>query len=269
MGKFYHICCLFLSFFISFFCSSYDDGVYTDYENRNDAYGSQFGSGYFYEHQDAFDTFDNRLRAIVNYKGKYSGKVWKDWHDVIMAFDLQNEPFASKTEECHYDTAQSWACGRANTLRSALGGNNPIKIATGGLGGDISHGCTFLSSAMSCDQIDMVAVHRYAGPESGNPKQWTNSYNSWLGQTKGKLVYVEEWGVNTTKYNIQEEFRTNTQDMNAGGLPWLYWQILPEKKCNVGDGDPFGFYVNTVDVASAVKGASNANSKQDWTGIVY
>ncbi|KAJ6784330.1 hypothetical protein PWT90_07250 [Aphanocladium album] len=245
------------------------DGNLLHGPNGNDAYGSKFGSGYFYEHQDAFDTFDNRLRAIVNYKGKYSNKVWKDWHEVIMAFDLQNEPFASKTEECNYSTAQSWACGRANTLRSALGASNPIKIATGGLGGDISHGCTFLASAMSCDQIDMVSVHRYAGPESSNPKQWTNSYGGWMGQTKGKLVYVEEWGINTTRYNIQDEFRANTQDMNAGGLPWLYWQILPEKKCDYKDGDPFGFHVNTVDVASAVKGASSANSKQDWSGIVW
>lgn len=74
-----------------------------------------------------------------------------------MGFDLQNEPFASKTEECHYSSAQSWACGRAKALRAELGGYNPIKIATGGLGGDISHGCTFLESAMNCPQIDMVA----------------------------------------------------------------------------------------------------------------
>lgn len=238
-------------------------------KKSNDIYGTKFGSGYFYERQDAFDAYDNRLRAIVNYKGKYSGKVWKDWSDVIMAFDLQNEAFSSKTSECTNSAAQGWACGRAATLRNALGASNPIKIATGGLGGDISHGCTFMSSAMSCPQIDLVAVHRYAGPESQNPKQWTNIYNSWLGQTKGKLVYVEEWGVDTSKYNIQDEFKTNTQDMNAGGLPWVYWQILPQKKCNVDDGDHFGFYLNSgVDVASAAKGASSANSKQDWTGIV-
>lgn len=97
------------------------------------------------------------MRAILNYRGKHSNRVWKTWTDVIMAFDLQNEPFASKTEECKYSSAQSWACGRAKTLRAELGGNNPIKIATGGLGGDISHDCTFLSSAVNCPQIDMIA----------------------------------------------------------------------------------------------------------------
>lgn len=187
-----------------------------------------------------------------------------------MGFDLQNEPFSSKTEECTYATAQSWACGRAATLRDALGAQNPIKIGTGGLGGDISHGCTFIKSAMDCPQIDMVSVHRYAGPEAQNHGQWANSYASWLGQTNGKLVYVEEWGINTTRYDIKSEFQDNTADMNAGGLPWLYWQILPEKKCDVQDGDPFGFYINSgVDVAGAVKGASSATSKQDWSGIVW
>ena len=113
-------------------------------------------------------------------------------------------------------------------------------------------------------------VHRYAGPQASNPNQWTNSYNSWLKQTNNKLVYVEEWGVNKERYNVQQEFPANTRDMNAGGLPWIYWQILPSKKCDVRDGDPFGFYIDSgVDVAGQVKAASNANSKQDWTGIIY
>ncbi len=117
---------------------------------------------------------------------------------------------------------------------------------------------------------EKTIVHRYAGPEGSNQNQWTNSYNSWLQKTNNKLVYVEEWGDNTTRYGIQQEFPANTRVMNAGGLPWIYWQILPSKKCDVSDNDPFGFYIDSgVDVAGQVKGASSANSKQDWTGIVY
>lgn len=204
-----------------------------------------------------------------------------------MGFDLQNEPFASKTEECTYNSAQRWACGRAKTMRSVLGGNNPIKIATGGFGGDISHGCTFMSSAMQCPEIDIISgkppllsnnlafptnnvVHRYAGPEGQNQNQWSNSYNGWLKQTNGKLVFVEEWGVDRTKYDTKSEFPANTRDMNSAGLPWVYWQILPQKKCNVGDSDPFGFFIDSgVDVAGQVKAASNAQSKQDWSGIIW
>lgn len=58
--------------------------------------------------------------------------------------------------------------------------------------------------------------------------------------------------------------------MNNAGLPWVYWQILPQKKCNVGDSDPFGLFIDSgVDFAGQAKAASNAQSKQDWTGTVY
>lgn len=124
---------------------------------RNDIYGTTYGAGYFYEKQEAYDAYDNRLRAILNYKGKYSGKVWKDWSSAIMAFDLQNEPYSAKTEECNYSQAATWACGRAKTIRSTVGSGSTIKVATGGFGGDISHGCTFASGAASCPDIDIIA----------------------------------------------------------------------------------------------------------------
>ena len=114
------------------------------------------------------------------------------------------------------------------------------------------------------------AVHRYAGPEGSNPNQWANSYKSWLSQTNGKLVQLEEWGVDTTKYNAKTEFPANTKDMNAAGLPWLYWQYLPTKKCSVSDNDPFGFNIDSgVPIADQMKAANNANSPQDWSGIVW
>lgn len=289
---------------------------------RNDIYGQTWGPGYFYEKQEAYNAFDARLRFILNYKGKYSGKVWKSWNAAIMAFDLQNEPFSAKQEECNYPAAATWVCGRSKTLRSVLGSGSAIKIATGGFGGDISGGCTFIKSAMSCPELDIIAgkrrfrssrhnyenplipfskhyslhiitpqqhqhtssiktrqtktliptiiVHRYAGSQASNPNQWSNSYNSWLGQTNGKLVFLEEWGVNTKSLDAKSEFPANTRDMNNAGLPWLYWQFLPSKKCTVGDSDPFGFFVDSgVDIAGQVKAASNANSRQDWSGIVY
>lgn len=74
-----------------------------------------------------------------------------------MGFDLQNEPFASKTAECTSPAAQNWACGRAKAMRGAPGASNPIKIATGGFGGDISHGRTFQSSVTQCPEIDIIA----------------------------------------------------------------------------------------------------------------
>lgn len=114
-------------------------------------------------------------------------------------------------------------------------------------------------------------MHRYAGPESSNPDQWSNSYKGWQSQANGKLVFLEEWGVNTQQYNTADEFRSNSQDMNNAGLPWIYWMLLPSKRCDSGDSDPFPFYIDQggVPVAEQVKGASNADSPQNWKGIVY
>lgn len=116
----------------------------------------KYGAGLFYESQEAKDIYDARLAHILNYQGAHSGQVWKNWSDVIMAFDLQNEPFAPKPEECTYDTAQEWVCGRAQGMRSVLG-DSAIKIASGGFGGDISHGCTFMSAAVNCAELDIIS----------------------------------------------------------------------------------------------------------------
>lgn len=115
----------------------------------------------------------------------------------------------------------------------------------------------------------MTIVHRYAGGESDNPGQWAGSYTSWLDQANGKLVNLEEWGVDTNNYDASSEFPANTKDMNNAGLPWLYWQLLPSKKCEVGDSDQFGFFIDSgVPYAQELQAASSADCPQDWSGIV-
>lgn len=57
-------------------------------DNR-DVYYDAYGYGFFYEKQEAFDAYDSRLSAILNYKGATSGKVWKEWSDAILSFNLQ------------------------------------------------------------------------------------------------------------------------------------------------------------------------------------
>lgn len=105
---------------------------------------------------------------------------------------------------------------------------------------------------------------------SDNPGQWSGSYKDWMNQANGKLVQLEEWGVDTTKYDPKTEFPANTKDMNDGGLPFTYWQILPSKACDTEDSDPFGFYIDSgVPYAAEMKAASEADCPQDWSGIVY
>jgi mannan endo-1,4-beta-mannosidase len=55
----------------------------------SDAYCKKWGAAYFYEAADAAEQFDRRLDYILNYRGATSGKVWKNWHTAIAAFDVQ------------------------------------------------------------------------------------------------------------------------------------------------------------------------------------
>ena len=81
-----------------------------------------------------------------------------------MGFDLQNEPMATKTSECTGSAGANWPCGRATHMRDVLGSNNPIKVMTGGIGGDIVQGCTFMPAAVNCPAVDVISIHRFALP---------------------------------------------------------------------------------------------------------
>lgn len=112
-------------------------------------------------------------------------------------------------------------------------------------------------------------MHRYAGAQGNNGGQWSAGYNDWLNQANGKLVNLEEWGVDTSQLDPSSEFPANTRDMNSAGLPWVYWQLLPPKVCDVNDNDPFGFYIDGgVPYAAEVQAANEADCPQSWAGIV-
>ncbi|KAH7150925.1 glycoside hydrolase superfamily [Fusarium sp. MPI-SDFR-AT-0072] len=234
---------------------------------RKDAYWARWGSGYFYEKQDAFDAYDARLSYILNYKGTYSGKVWKNWPHAIFSFNLQNEPMTPGPSNCKNGDPSGWACGRATFMRNA-GLDSHILISTGGLGGDLSHGCTFLPAVTQCKAIDAISVHRYASV----PGKWSANLPNWLNQANGKKVYLEEWGVDSQKYDQKSAFVSEMNDMNSAGLPNLYWQLLPPSSggCSYNPkndaGDPFGIYTNSgVNLSGPINGATSSGAAQDWT----
>ncbi|KAI0006472.1 glycoside hydrolase family 5 protein [Xylariaceae sp. FL0662B] len=243
---------------------------------RRDVYSDRWTNTSFYSSQDAMDAYDKRIDHILQYTGAYSGKVWKDWSDAILAFDLQNEPMSPDATVCQDGDKAGWLCGRAEHMRATLGAS-PIKIATGGIGGDISHGCTFIEAATQCDAIDLIAVHRYAGSQASNPGQWSGAAQQWVDQSNGKLVLIEEWGVDTGTSDPQTELPAQGGDINAAGLPSLYWQFLPRKsaRCadydpSTDDGDHFGIFVEgeEVDIGAVVRQAAEADAVQDWSAVL-
>ncbi|KAJ6195927.1 glycoside hydrolase superfamily [Bipolaris maydis] len=238
---------------------------------RKDAYWARWGAGYFYQKQEAFDAYDARLSYILDYKGVYSGKVWKNWPQAIFSFNIQNEPMTPGPSQCQNGDPASWMCGRARHMRKA-GLESRILISTGGLGGDISHGCTFLPAVTQCDAIDAISIHRCASV----PGQWSANMPNWIKQANGKKVYLEEWGIDSQKYDQKEAFVSEVANMNSIGLPHLYWQLLPPStgNCNYDpkqdSGDPFGIYTNSgVNLAGPINAATSSGAAQDWTGTLY
>ncbi|KAI0165891.1 glycoside hydrolase family 5 protein [Xylariaceae sp. FL1272] len=249
--------------------------IHGDY--RADIYESTWPNGAFYTDSDARTAYKNRIDAIVNYQGATSGQVWKNWTDAILAFDLQNEPMCAFTSLCTDNDQAGWLCDIALAMRLSLGGDNPIKIATGSVGGDASNECITISAATSYIVLTplYIAAHKYGGPQSTSSGQWSNSAASWLSASNGKLVFVEEWGANSALASQSSDFPAQADDIDAGGIPNLYWQFLPPQNSAcpydpVNDNDDhFGIYVNgDVDLKSAVQKANSATAKQDWSAIV-
>lgn len=173
---------------------------------------------------------------------------------------------------CENGDPYGWACGRARTLRSLLGSNTGTLVSTGGLGGDISHSCTFLPAVTKCDAIDAISIHRYASV----PGQWSNALSGWISQSNGKKLYIEEWGIDSLMYDQNAAFVSEVSNMNSVGLPSMYWQILPPATSSCpynpsqDSGDKFGIFCNSgTNLRGPINDATIVQAAQDWTGSVY
>ncbi|TVY86209.1 Mannan endo-1,4-beta-mannosidase [Lachnellula willkommii] len=101
--------------------------------NGIDIYGQTYGSSdAFYSSADAKAQYDARLASILNYQSPAFGKAWKDLSEVIMAFDLQNEPMIASDDKLASNDPDDWLCGRAGNMKTILGSSvsNPQPLST-------------------------------------------------------------------------------------------------------------------------------------------
>lgn len=181
--------------------------------NGCDIYCKTYGTS-FYSNSNAQAQYDARIKAILTYKSPSSGLAWGNWSAAILAFDLENEPFQFTSDGQNGDPS-NWLCGRAANFKKYITDSN-IKVATGGIGGDQSHGYNLLSKAITCSSIDLISVHAYVGDAS----TWgylLPSFES-TAASHNKLLYVEEWGVQTS-YN--SDFNDQSAAINAQSIPWV------------------------------------------------
>lgn len=200
-----------------------------------DAYCQKYtNASNFYSSPEAKADYDNRLEAILNYESPNFGQAWKDLDQVIMAFDLQNEPLIKQLDKLNSNDPDDWLCGRAGALRNVLGSSN-IKVATGGVGG--SHYCcdhefNTLEKALQCDAIDIISIHGYMSKASDWAYYITGDREVLTpARAAGKNIMMEEWGVATSSV---DNFNTQVQVFNDAGVPWVRLRLRNAKdKTNI------------------------------------
>lgn len=171
-----------------------------------------------------------------------------------MGFDIENEPMLLD-EKYDLNDPTGWICARAAFMRSVLGGDNPIKIASGAVGGAYSNGANFKSWVTSCPSLDIVSVHDYS--QTG----W--SEQNFIGKGDGKLVHIEEW-VAPQGSSQASEYAANAAALNALGIPWCIWEILPHQTCSSSDSDNSGLIIDGgIDVAGPMQAADATVATQD------
>ncbi|KAF2466233.1 uncharacterized protein BDR25DRAFT_237190, partial [Lindgomyces ingoldianus] len=243
-------------------------------DERCDAYCKKFtNASTVYSSAEAKADYDNRLAAILSYESPNFGKQWRDLRDVILAFNLQNEPLIKQNDKLSANDPDDWLWGRAGVLRGLLGASD-TKVATGGIGGsqyccDKIHQSNLLTKALEYDAIDIMSVHGYINKAS-DWAYFITGEQSILAQANiaGEHVTVEERGVSTS---YQDDF-----DIQLTALE-VYWQVVPGLDASQ-EGSPsdcgydryeIGVNSSKGDIASAVAAANAARANQSWDGYVY
>jgi len=242
----------------------------------NDVYGQRWGTGYFYENQSAFDAFDNRLRHVITHTHKTLGKQWKDLSKYIFAFEAENEAMIGNGQD-YIAAHQYWQCDRAKTIKAALGSSSGILITTGGE--------SWLDESMqpdwfTCAELDVLAIHAYGTGDFSTSK--IQPYVTKALQNGKKLLF-QEWGAcyyNTENNNCPtgspldattraNNLKTWANQISSAGVPWMYWQVLPNKDPHQGEDYEIGINDTQWDTFQSIaSNTKNYNSAFDYSAYI-
>ncbi len=219
---------------------------------NNDFYGKWYGIGDFYTDANAISYFKQRIAHVMSHVNPNTGLTWAQSSDYIFAFEAQNEAMhdqviilpitcwfmymvKTNSHQANPSALQTWQCTMAEAIKSNLNGNTGILVTTGG-GAWLAN--SLLPGYFTCDALDILAIHAYATSDFQ-----TSSLQPWVSkaQSAGKKLIMEEWGsCYTTASNnncnggspLNSGTRGNNikqwaSEITAAGIPWFYWQILP------------------------------------------
>jgi mannan endo-1,4-beta-mannosidase len=162
----------------------------------------------------------------------------------------------------------------AGSIKSALAGNTNILVTTGG-GSYLA--TSLLDSYFSCAALDVLAIHAYGVGDFETAKLKTYVDHA---KTAGKKLIMQEWGAcytdaSNNNCNGGSPISTSARDANikkwaaqidAAGIPWFYWQILPNADPHQGWDYEVGINdVNWATTKNAGIAAGKAESAFDFS----
>ncbi|KAH9866053.1 hypothetical protein J1614_008617 [Plenodomus biglobosus] len=205
---------------------------YNALEGNRDFYGKWYGTGNFYTDEAAIGHFKERIAHVLAHKNPTTNKSWAESSEYIFAFEAQNEAMHPQGNP---EALTAWQCTMAQAIKANLNGNTDILITTGG-GSYLAN--SLLDAYFSCSALDVLAIHAY-GPSDFA----TSALQPYVqrAQAAGKMLIMQEWGACYTdavnnNCNGGSPLDAEARDANirnwaasidAAGIPWFYWQILP------------------------------------------
>ncbi|KAH8688763.1 glycoside hydrolase superfamily [Talaromyces proteolyticus] len=200
-----------------------------------DIYGAWYGTGDFYTSSDAMGYFKNRIAHIMNHVNPHNNKRWADSPEYIFAFEAENE---AMHDQQNPSALTAWQCTMATAIRSNFqNGTSNILITTGG-GAYLAN--SLLDAYFSCADLDVLAIHAY-----GTGDFATSALTPYVqkAQSSNKKLIMEEWGACYYSSENQrcdqssaldsgtrdENIKTWADQISKAGIPWFYWQILPNE----------------------------------------
>ncbi|KAF5011463.1 hypothetical protein FDECE_2428 [Fusarium decemcellulare] len=205
---------------------------YNALESNSDFYGKWYGTGDFYTNSNAISQFKDRIAHVLAHVNPKNGKTWAKSSEYIFAFEAQNEAMHPQGNP---SALTSWQCTMAQSIKDNLKGNKDILVTTGG-GAYLDN--SLLDPYFSCASLDVLAIHAY-----GTADFATSKLQPYVTKAKnaGKKLIMQEWGACYTNApnhdcNGGSPLDRGTRDSNirkwassidAAGIPWFYWQILP------------------------------------------
>ncbi|KAL5424669.1 hypothetical protein PMIN04_003052 [Paraphaeosphaeria minitans] len=254
--------------------SAYDNTVLNrldKFMDNRDFYGRWYGTGDFYTSTDAIRYFKDRIAHVLAHVNPANGKTWAQSSEYIFAFEAQNEAMHPQGNP---KALASWQCTMAQSIKSGLAGNTNILTSTGG-GSYLA--TSLLDSYFSCAALDVLAIHAYGVGDFDTAKLKTYVDHA---KMAGKKLIMQEWGACYTAApnndcNGGSPISAGARDANikkwaaqidAAGIPWFYWQILPNADPHQGWDYEVGINdVNWGSLKWAGLAAGNANSAFDFS----